>query len=111
MSVARSKPKRNIDKILKPAGMAKVSKKETVNVNELLETAPKAKFSTKTRPMLATLVDKPFDKEGWSFEIKWDGYRALSFINGKSVELKSRNEKSFNEKFYPIYEAVKAWGL
>ena len=28
-------------------------------------------------PMLATLVDKPFDAEGWLYEIKWDGYRTL----------------------------------
>jgi bifunctional non-homologous end joining protein LigD len=29
------------------------------------------------RPMLATLVDAPFDRPGWIFEVKWDGYRAL----------------------------------
>jgi bifunctional non-homologous end joining protein LigD len=27
--------------------------------------------------MLATLVDKRFDRAGWLFEIKWDGYRAI----------------------------------
>ena len=29
-------------------------------------------------PMLATLVDTPCDDNGWSYEIKWDGYRALA---------------------------------
>ena len=57
--------------------------------------------------MLATLVDEPFDEEGWTDEIKWDGYRAVAFMNKGKVELKSRNDKSFNEKFYPIYEALK----
>jgi bifunctional non-homologous end joining protein LigD len=68
-------------------------------------------FPTKVKPMLATLVDKPFDKEGWIYEVKWDGYRALGLMNGKSVMLKSRNDKSFNEKFYPIYDALKAWKI
>lgn len=61
--------------------------------------------------MLATLADQPFDKEGWQYEIKWDGYRALAFMNKPDIELRSRNNKSFNDKFYPVYEAVKAWGL
>jgi bifunctional non-homologous end joining protein LigD len=57
-------------------------------------------------PMLATLTDKPFDTPGWVYEIKWDGYRALAYLNKKKVELLSRNQKSFNEKFYPIYDAL-----
>ncbi|MET0300445.1 MAG: DNA ligase D [Flavitalea sp.] len=56
--------------------------------------------------MLATLVDKPFDKEGWLYEVKWDGYRAIAFVDGKNVELRSRNDKSFNDKFYPVPESL-----
>src|ERR1700757_81849 len=61
--------------------------------------------------MLATLVDKPFNDDGWLYEVKWDGYRALAFINKGKAELKSRNDKSFNQKFYPIYEAIKQWKI
>ncbi|MEO5907184.1 MAG: DNA ligase D, partial [Saprospiraceae bacterium] len=60
--------------------------------------------------MLATLSD-PFDQEGWLYEIKWDGYRAISIMNKNQIELISRNNKSFNEKFYPVYAAIKAWGI
>ena len=28
--------------------------------------------------MLATLVDKPFQDEGWLYEVKWDGYRVVA---------------------------------
>lgn len=61
--------------------------------------------------MLATLVDKPFDEEGWLYEIKWDGYRTIALCNGKNVELKSRNDKSFNDKFYSVHQAVKQWNV
>jgi bifunctional non-homologous end joining protein LigD len=59
--------------------------------------------------MLATLVDKPFDDDGWLYEVKWDGYRSIGYINKNSVDIRSRNNKSFNEKFYPVYEALKKW--
>ncbi|MEO5644286.1 MAG: DNA ligase D [Bacteroidia bacterium] len=89
-----------------------ISKVSTLNVGSgdaaaLLATAPKSKFPAGLLPMLATLVDKPFDKEGWLYEVKWDGYRALAMKNKKTLELKSRNDKSFNKKFYPVSEAVK----
>jgi bifunctional non-homologous end joining protein LigD len=61
--------------------------------------------------MLATLVDKPFDEEGWMYEIKWDGYRAIAYLNKGAVEIQSRNTKSFNEKFYPVYNALRRWKI
>jgi len=59
--------------------------------------------------MLATLVDESFHEPGWIYEIKWDGYRALSYINNGNVEIRSRNNKSFNQKFYPLFDALKQW--
>jgi len=59
--------------------------------------------------MLATLVDEPFHEPGWIYEIKWDGYRALAYMNKNNVEIRSRNNKSFNQKFYPIYDRLKSW--
>lgn len=78
------------------------------NTEDLLQNAPTIKFPSKLKPMLATLIDKPFDKAGWIYEVKWDGYRALAFLNKGEVELKSRNDKSFNDKFYPITEALQS---
>lgn len=51
------------------------------------------------KPMLATLVDSPFDRRGWLFEIKWDGYRAIAEIKNHKVNLYSRNSLSLNEKY------------
>ena len=33
-------------------------------------------------PMIAKLVRDPFDHEGWLFELKWDGFRAIAETNG-----------------------------
>lgn len=51
------------------------------------------------KPMLATTVDQPFDREDWIFEIKWDGYRAVAEIDESGVALYSRNLKDFTGKF------------
>ncbi|RZL17742.1 MAG: DNA ligase, partial [Pedobacter sp.] len=69
----------------------------------LVKKGSNSKIPTGMKPMLATLVDEPFDDPDWQYEVKWDGYRALAFLNKGEVELLSRNNKSFNEKFYPIY--------
>ncbi len=80
-------------------------------VTAILAAAPAGIFPEKIKPMLATLVDKPFDENGWVYEVKWDGYRAVGFLNNGSVELKSRNDKSFNEKFYAVTEALNTWKI
>jgi bifunctional non-homologous end joining protein LigD len=43
------------------------------------------------RPMLATLVDNPFDDKEWIFETKWDGFRLITEKRGHNVRLWSRN--------------------
>lgn len=57
-------------------------------------------------PMLATLINQPFDDENWIFEIKFDGYRLLAFIDHKHVQLKSRNNHLWNEKFPSIIDSL-----
>jgi bifunctional non-homologous end joining protein LigD len=84
---------------------------EKVDVEALLKKAPKGKIPTGMKPMLATLVDKPFDDPDWVYEIKWDGYRTLGFINKGEVQLLSRNNKSFNEKYYPITQLLESWKI
>src|SRR5947199_9286730 len=58
------------------------------------------------RPMLATLVPKPFDAPGWVYEEKYDGYRLLAYKEGDRVTLLSRNDKDKTGAFTRIAEAV-----
>lgn len=82
--------------------------KNTQNSTDIGE---KCSFPKDLHPMLATLVDEPFDHNDWLFEIKWDGYRAVSYIQNGDVEISSRNNKTFNEKFYPVYDELKKWKI
>lgn len=40
---------------------------------------------------LATLVDKPFSGAEWLYEVKWDGVRAVAYIEKDKVTLRSRS--------------------
>ena len=53
-------------------------------------------------PMLATLTDERFSREGWLFEPKLDGQRCLVFRHGGDVRLFSRNRKPLNETYPEI---------
>lgn len=68
-------------------------------------------FPSDIKPMLATLVTNPVEGKEWIYEVKWDGYRALSYLNKNEIEIRSRNNKSFNEKFYPVFEELKKWDI
>jgi bifunctional non-homologous end joining protein LigD len=56
--------------------------------------------------MLATLVDKPFDKPGWVYEEKYDGYRLLAYKEGKRVRLISRNDIERSASYPEVAAAI-----
>jgi len=56
--------------------------------------------------MLATLVARPFDKPGWVYEEKYDGYRILAYKQGDQVTLLSRNAKDRTDTFSSVAEDV-----
>ena len=70
-----------------------------------LDGARKAKMPAILHPMLATLVDKPFSRKDWLFEIKWDGIRALAHIENGKLELHSRTGKLMTRQ-YPELEGL-----
>ena len=55
------------------------------------------------KPMLAKEASKAFSNKGWIFEIKWDGFRALAYVNEK-VSLRSRNNKELIDNFPELKE-------
>ncbi|MCZ4244063.1 DNA ligase D [Pedobacter punctiformis] len=101
------KPKKN--KVEK--GTDEISNDVEIDVEAILKKAPKSAMPEKLKPMLTTLVDKPFNDPNWQYEVKWDGYRSLAYLNKGKTDLLSRNNKSFNDKFYPIYDLLNEWKI
>lgn len=97
----------------KKAAPARVKKKPSKQADEtiaaLLEKGRKTPMPADIKPMLATLVDEVFDDPGWLYEVKWDGYRAISYLYSGTADLRSRNNLSFNDKFRAVAEALKDW--
>ncbi len=83
---------------------------EEIDLDEIISQAKKLgkkqAMPSSVKPMLATLTDKPFDNEDWIFELKWDGYRAVSNIKKNKVNLYSRNLLSYDLKFKPVVSAL-----
>src|SRR2546423_4929516 len=59
-------------------------------------------------PMLAKRVGELPPGEGWIFEPKWDGFRALVFRDGDEVFIQSRDEKPLNRYFPDLLDPIKA---
>lgn len=58
--------------------------------------------------MLATSIEKPFDGDDWLFEIKWDGYRAVAFIENGKVRLVSRNQNDLTHRYPELRDLAKS---
>src|SRR5258708_26057696 len=61
-------------------------------------------------PMLAKLAEELPPGEGWLFEPKWDGFRALAFKSGSEVYLQSRDEKPLSRYFPELVLALRQNG-
>src|SRR5688572_15927193 len=75
-----------------PAGAGKVAMPESVS------------------PMLCTLTREPLNDPEYLYEIKWDGYRIISFVNGNKVKLHSRSGLDYTAKYPLVAEALKNIG-
>ena len=65
-------------------------------------------FPTKVKPMLSTLVDKPFDNKDWVFEVKWDGVRSVLFLHKEKgiLEMQSRSGKSITHRYPELVKTL-----
>jgi len=59
-------------------------------------------------PMLAKRVDALPEGEGWIYEPKWDGFRALVFRDGDEVQIQSRDSKPLERYFPELLDPIRA---
>jgi bifunctional non-homologous end joining protein LigD len=80
-----------------------------------LDQPGKDPYPREIKPMLATLVDQPFDDPRWLFEVKWDGMRAIAYLRAagpkQEVTLRSRGGMILNAQFPEVVEALYAQHL
>ena len=57
-------------------------------------------------PMLATAASRLPSGDGWTYEVKWDGYRTLAVLESGSVRLLSRNLKNTTAAYPAVVRAV-----
>jgi bifunctional non-homologous end joining protein LigD len=79
-----------------------VAKKVNHRIEKILANCPKCSMPGNLVPMGLTLAKDPFDHKDWQFEIKWDGFRVLSYCSGNDVILSSKTNNSFNKRFPSI---------
>jgi bifunctional non-homologous end joining protein LigD len=56
--------------------------------------------------MAATQVARPFDRHGWVYEEKVDGWRVLAYKDAAGVRLMSRNGRDLTRRFAELAAAV-----
>jgi bifunctional non-homologous end joining protein LigD len=98
------KNKSESDRFLAKPGAATSQVISTPSAVKDLPGAVRKPMPTAVHPMLATSVEKPFDDPEWLFEIKWDGYRAVSFLQEGKVRLVSRNQNELTGEFPELHE-------
>jgi bifunctional non-homologous end joining protein LigD len=57
-------------------------------------------------PMLATLEKSVPRGDGWLFEVKWDGYRALAYVSQGETTLTSRNQNDLTQRFSTVGKEI-----
>jgi bifunctional non-homologous end joining protein LigD len=77
----------------------KSSANSAVSAVQAFPGAEQKPMPTTIHPMLATSTAKAFDNPDWLFEIKWDGYRAVAFIEEGRVRLVSRSQNDLTAQF------------
>jgi ATP-dependent DNA ligase len=65
-------------------------------------------FDPPMEPMLAKAVDGLPSDEGWLFEPKWDGFRAIVFRDGDEIYTQSRDLKPLDRYFPELAEPFRA---
>ena len=59
-------------------------------------------------PMLAKLGNELPEGPGWSYEPKWDGFRALVFRDGSAIQIQSRDQRTLERYFPELPELLSA---
>ena len=98
----------------KNSSQPKIKSKSGVSesAERLPEGARKTALPASLAPQLATLLaSPPPDTQGWVYEIKFDGYRLMTRIDGDSIQCFTRNGHDWTAKLPTLARAIAAAGI
>ena len=90
------------------SGVEKNNTLDSVSLKARLKQTPKTKMPESISPMLCTLTKQVPDNSDYVYEIKWDGYRIISYVDGRTVRMDSRKGLDYTSKYPLIQKALKA---
>lgn len=76
-------------------------------LGKIMKQGAPSDFPSEFKPMLATLSNEPFSNSSWLYEVKYDGYRCLVFIENEKIRMLSRNGQLLNDRFEELVEAAR----
>jgi bifunctional non-homologous end joining protein LigD len=62
------------------------------------------------KPMLCTLTKEVVPDADYLYEVKWDGYRIISYVDDGKVRMDSRSALDYTKKYPPVVKALSALG-
>jgi bifunctional non-homologous end joining protein LigD len=80
------------------------------NLDDLKKQGIKKAMPTSVKPMLCTLTKEVVPDDDYLYEVKWDGYRIISYIDGGKVRMDSRSALDYTKKYPPVAKALKELG-
>lgn len=107
--IARATPPRTDEARAVPAKRTKTGK---ATLSDLPAAAVKAPLPEKLAPLLATLADGPPPRpDEWIYEIKFDGYRILTRVEGGRARLITRNGHDWTDRMPHLAKAIERMKL
>ena len=64
---------------------------------------------SKVDVQLAKLVHTVPEGDDWLYELKYDGYRIVAFVEGNGVRLITRNGNDYTSRFQPVADSLVEW--
>jgi bifunctional non-homologous end joining protein LigD len=68
-------------------------------------TTIRTSMKTRYQPMLSRPANGPFNGDAWYFEIKWDGVRAIAYVDD-DLSIRSRNDRELAGQFPELAELL-----
>jgi bifunctional non-homologous end joining protein LigD len=81
-----------------------------MDLSALIKKGKKAPMPASVAPMLCTLTKSPIDDPDYLYEIKWDGYRIISYVKKGTVRMDSRSAKDYTKRYPVVTAALKELG-